>query len=91
MPGTLRLPVKAQYFNEIKDGSKVFEFRLTTPYWRRRIEGREFAEVHITLGYPKAGDITKTVVRPWRGYELQTILHPHFGVEPVEVIAIRVN
>lgn len=30
MPRVLHLPVKAQYFNEIKAGSKRFEFRLIT-------------------------------------------------------------
>lgn len=31
------------------------------------------------------------MIRPWRGYELQTIIPPHFGIDPVEVFAIRVN
>ncbi|MND22402.1 hypothetical protein D3C80_127810 [compost metagenome] len=91
MSRVLHLPVKTQYFHEIKAGTKTFEFRLTTDHWRKRIEGREFDEVHIKLGYPKAGDHSRTLVRPWRGFELQIIIHPHFGAGPVEVFAIRVN
>ena len=91
MTRVLHLPVKGQYFNEIKAETKPFEFRLITAHWRKRIEGREFDEVHITLGYPKAGDSSRLLIRPWRGYELQTITHPHFGDDPVEVFAIRVN
>lgn len=29
-------------------------------------------------------------MRPWRGYEEQTIQHEHFGIEPVNVFAIHV-
>lgn len=91
MKRVLRLPVTAQYFYEIKAETKPFEFRLDTPYWRVRILGKTFDEVHITLGYPKSGDHSRILIRPWRGYEQQTITHPHFGPEPVDVIAIRVN
>lgn len=91
MAKVLHLPIKAQYFNEIKAQTKEFEYRLITPHWRKRIEGRHYDEVHIKLGYPKSGDSARTLIRPWRGYELQTIIHPHFGPDPVEVFAIRVN
>ena len=87
----LHLPVKGQYFNEIKAGTKTFEFRLMTEHWRKRIEGREFDEVHIKHGYPRTGDNSRLLIRPWRGYERQTIIHPHFGADPVDVYAIRVN
>jgi hypothetical protein len=30
-------------------------------------------------------------VRPWRGYELRTITHEHFGQHAVEVFAIHIN
>lgn len=39
MTRALRLPVTTEYFNEIKAGTKPFEYRLDTPYWRRRIVG----------------------------------------------------
>ncbi|MGY5579758.1 ASCH domain-containing protein [bacterium 19MO03SA05] len=87
----LHLPVKAVYFHQIKNGGKPFEFRLQTEYWRKRIENRDYDEVHIKMGYPKKGDLEKIVVRPWRGYEKQTITHEHFNNEPVEVFAIIVN
>ncbi len=91
MTRALRLPVTTEYFNEIKEGTKPFEYRLDTPYWRCRIVGKTFDEVHITLGYPKADDHNRILIRPWRGYESQTITHRHFGPDPVEVLAIRVN
>lgn len=91
MPRVLHLPVMAQYFAEIKAGVKPFEFRLITNYWRTRLEGRDYDEVHIKLGYPKSGDSSRILIRPWCGYEEQVITHPHFGADPVQVFAIRVN
>lgn len=86
----LVLPLKAEYFDAIRDGHKVEEFRQCTPYWRRRLEGRTFDRVVLTKGYPAAGDDSRRLVREWRGYRETTITHPHFGPDPVAVFAIDV-
>lgn len=88
---TLVLPLKAEYFNAIKAGTKPEEFRLRNAYWRRRLEGREFDGIVLTLGYPKRGDAERRLVLPWRGLRVTTIQHPLFGTEPVEVYAINVS
>jgi hypothetical protein len=90
---TLHLNLKAEYFEQIKSGEKVFEYRLNTHHWRSRLhKGRhQFSEILIKSGYPKTTDTHRIIKRPWRGYEMQTIQHPHFGAAPVEVFAIRVN
>jgi hypothetical protein len=31
------------------------------------------------------------MARPWIGYRIVMITHPHFGAEPVEVFAINVS
>jgi len=87
----LHLPVKAEYFHAMRDGTKLFEYRLRTPFWSKRIAGRVYRNVVITLGYPKRGDPDRTLTVPWQGFEEQTITHPHFGPEPVEVFAIRIE
>lgn len=87
----LVLPLKAEYFDAIREGEKLEEFRLRTPYWRQRLEGREFARVVLTKGYPARDDTERRMVREWRGYRLATITHPHFGTAPVEVFAIDVS
>lgn len=86
----LILPLKAEYFNAIKDGSKPEEYRLCTPHWCRRLEHRTFDRVVLTLGYPRKGDESRRLVMPWRGIRVTTITHPHFGPAPVKVYAIRV-
>ncbi len=86
----LHLNLKGEYFDQIKAGTKLFEFRLVSK-WAKRLEGRAFDRIFIKRGYPKTGDMDRIIERPWQGYELQTIAHPHFGDSPVEVFAIRVN
>lgn len=87
----LHLNLKAEYFDAIAAGTKVFEFRLTTPFWRKRLEGRQFDAIELAKGYPARGDAARRLRLPWRGFEVQTITHPHFGDDPVEVFAIHVR
>lgn len=87
----LHLNLKAEYFDQIKSGEKVEEFRLRTPFWAKRLEGREYDRIEISKGYPAKGDADRRISRPWIGYRKTTITHPHFGPDPVEVYAILVN
>lgn len=87
---TLTLPLKAVFFNEIKSGIKTKEYRLVTPYWRKRLEGRVYDGIVLTLGYPSADDADRRLSRPWRGFTVETIQHDHFGPSPVRVFAIDV-
>lgn len=88
---TLILPLKREYFDAIKSGEKSEEYRLATPYWRKRLENRHYGCVVLTLGYPRADDMERRIIKPWRGYIVRTIKHPHFGPEPVRVFAINVS
>jgi hypothetical protein len=87
----LFLPLKAEYFHAIRSGEKVEEYRLVNDYWRKRLEHRHYGRIVLTLGYPKADDWERRIIKPWRGYIERTILHPHFGTEPVRVFAINVG
>lgn len=88
---TLHLNLKAEYFDAIVAGTKQFEYRLHTRRWRAIIEGKDFDQVLVKCGYPPRDSQDRISARKWLGYELQTITHPHFGSEPVEVFAIRVG
>lgn len=87
----LHLNLNAEYFDAIAAGEKCEEFRLATPYWRRRLEGREYRGIVLKKGYPRRGDVSCTLARPWTGCAIKTITHPHFGPTPVQVFAITVN
>lgn len=87
----LHLALKAEYFDAIRDGTKPDEFRLRTEYWRKRLEGRTYDAIVLTKGYPATGEVHRRLERPWRGFRLDTITHPHFGPDPVEIYAIDVR
>lgn len=92
----LILPLKTEYFDAIKAGEKPEEFRLANAYWTRRLHGadgqpRTFDRIVLTKGYPKRGDDSRRLVRPWKGFTRKTLTHPHFGADPVEVFAIHVR
>lgn len=91
--GDLIIPVKGIYFDDIKAGTKSHEFRLRTAFWQKRLEGREYRHVVMTRGYPKGGGVEgeTRLTRKFKGYLRQTITHPHFGPDPVEVFAIDVT
>ena len=84
----LHLNLKGEYFNAIKSGAKPFEYRLKNDYWSKRLVGRIYDNIYFKKGYPKVSDVDKIICAPYRGYEVQTITHPHFGNSSVEVFAI---
>lgn len=87
----LILNLKREYFEQIKSGIKTEEYRLCTPYWQKRLEGKTFDKIIIKLGYPKNDEIEKIMTFPWRSYKKKKILHKHFGNDPVKVYAIKVE
>ncbi len=95
----LRLHLRRKWWEEIRLGIKPFEFRQTTAYWHKKLVGRKYDEIHLLLGYPKAGDESRLLRRKWQGLELnpdgsiakQIIIHDEFGSEPVEVFIIDVS
>ena len=91
---TLYLPLKREYFEAIKAGTKIWEYRLYNDYWKKRmfkIEYFPIDKIVLMLGYPKREDTARRLERPWQGYDVRRITHPQFGDEPVMVFAIRVN
>lgn len=91
MSDTLTLPLKGEYFDAIKAGTKRTEFRRVNDYWTKRLVGRTYRKVVLTRGYPKANDSSRRLERDWRGCTVATITHPHFGAAPVTVFAIDVS
>lgn len=87
----LQLAVNGEYFDQMKSGEKVEEYRLVTSFWSKRILARNYDRLIITRGYPKRDDASKRIDVPYAGYEVKVITHPHFGPDPVKVFAIRVN
>lgn len=87
---TLTLALNGEYFDAIKAGTKLEEYRLVTPYWRKRLGDRSYDRIELTRGYPAREDRSRRLTLPWRGCRVTTITHAHFGNDPVEVFAIAV-
>ncbi len=94
----LHLHVKTEYFEAIKRGEKIEEYRLYNDYWRHRLGGDygamgvhivEYDRIVIHNAY-KSGDENKLRFK-WRGWTLKIITHPHFGPDPVTVFAIKLE
>jgi hypothetical protein len=92
MKRILYLPLCAEFFEQIKAGTKMYEYRRDNSYWRARLLGKGgFDGIVLTKGYPKAGDESRRLFRPWLGMNEERIRHPLFGSTEVDVFAIRVN
>lgn len=87
----LTLPLKAEYFDAIRAGTKTEEYRLANDYWTKRLVDRAYDSLVLTKGYPKRDNKERRLELPWRGFTRRTIMHPHFGPEYVEVFAIDVS
>lgn len=86
---TLVLPLKKKYFDQIKAGEKTVEYRLYNRHWIRRLHGKHFDKIVLTLGYPKKDDTERRIERPFRGYTVEKIKHPEWGNKPVTCFAIQ--
>ncbi|MGL5350967.1 MAG: hypothetical protein ACRDA0_10465 [Cetobacterium sp.] len=88
---TLTLNLKREYFEQIKSGIKIEEYRLCTPYWQKRLENKNYDKVIIKLGYPKNSEIEKILKFKYLGYEIKTIKHKLFGNDLVKVYALKLE
>lgn len=87
----LTLALKREYFDAIKSGTKLEEYRQVNEFWTKRIHDREFDKVVLTLGYPRNDDNERRIERKWNGYKTKSIKHPLFGDDPCIVFAIDVS
>jgi len=87
----LHLNLKGEYFDQIENELKPEEYRLYNDFWKKRLIGRDYEGILVKKGYPKKTDTKRILERPWKGFIIKTITHPHFGNKPEKVFAIRVN
>ena len=50
-PRILHLILHREFFDLIEKGLKKTEYRECTPYWRRRLEGRDYDVIRFRNGY----------------------------------------
>ena len=49
----LHLVLKRKYFERIYNKTKKVEYRDFTPYWSKRLEGKDFTHIKFQLAYSK--------------------------------------
>ena len=87
----LTLRLKAKWWHKIKSGEKTVELRRATDYWRKRLIGRHYDEIHLWLGYPPRTDTTKLLRRKWELVAKERVQSDEFGPDPVECFVISVS
>lgn len=80
--------IKKKYLEEIKNGIKSEEFRTITPYWTKRLVGKEYRNIIFQAGYKP--DCERLTVS-YQGFTIKTIQHDFFGSNQIEVYAIKVQ
>lgn len=85
------IPLNGVYFDQIKAGTKLEEYRLVNAYWMKLLFNRQYDRIILTRGYPRKDDEDRRINLKYRGFEVKTITHPHFGPEPVRVFAIKID
>lgn len=87
----LILPLQRRWFEEIKAGTKTEEYRAVNEYWLKRLTGKTFDRLILTLGYPKRHDTERRIVLPYRGYVVKSIEHAHFDNQKISVFAFKLT
>ncbi len=78
-PNILHIHLRKEYFEDIKKGFKDYEYRLRNDRWKKTLVDRDYDLIYLYLGYPKKGDMDRTIIRVYHGYKEVTIEHKEFG------------
>ena len=84
----LFLIIKEVYLNQIYLGEKPNEYRATTDYFKKKLEGREYETITLQAGYRPT---SPRLVLKYKGYTVEKLTHEFFGPDEVEVFAIDVT
>lgn len=87
----ITIALNGVYFDQIKAGIKLEEYRLANDYWVKRLFSRNYDRLTLTRGYPRKDDKDRRINLKYKGFEVKTITHPQFGPEPVQVFAIKID
>ena len=60
---TITLHLMSNWWRDVRDGKKRVEYRANTPYWRKRLEGKDYQCARIMLGYDAGMTLVFEVVK----------------------------
>lgn len=71
-PKILTLTMKYKYFDEIKAGKKIEEYREVKDYWINRLDGKHFDVIELTRGrFVEKGDTNNRIWFRYHGYQIK--------------------
>ena len=83
----LILHLHRPWFEAIAMGYKRYEFREVTPYWKKRLEGREYDQVLLHNGYHPTDPM---LVMAYEGYEqVEVAGRPYYKLQLGAVHEVR--
>lgn len=62
----LLLTLRREFFDQIVTGKKREEYRELKPYWKTRIEGRTYDEIHFRNGYTSKVPFMRVKYHGWK-------------------------
>jgi hypothetical protein len=68
MKSVLHLTLHREWFAAIAAGTKRTEYRAQTPYWRKRLEGRQYDVIRFRNGYARNAPEMEVEFRGLRRY-----------------------
>lgn len=86
---TLHLHLRFEYFDDIAQGRKYKEYRDSAK-WKKKLDSGKYKWIRLYRGFEKVAPDT-ILDMPYRGYELETIVHPHFGNVATLVCSIHIT
>ena len=87
MTKILHLHVKKKYWRQVRDGSKVEEYRrFNLKLLKRLLIGYDF--IHYHLGYTSKKQKERTMIFKWNGFYDAKIKHEIFGNRYAHVFVI---
>lgn len=86
----LHLNVKKEYFQMVKVGDKIEEFRIYNDYWIKKLS-KSYDCIYYKCGYPRNDDRDKIICFKYDGFSIRNIKHKEFGDKEVKVFAIRLG
>lgn len=87
----LTLHLKKKWWDQIHSGKKKAEYRLATPYWKKRLEGRDYEHIILKLGYPKEDNDSRSMIFAWNGASLTNVISSEWNYESKRVYEIPLS
>lgn len=86
MEKSLFLTIKKEYFDAILSSEKTEEYRVVSPFYKSRIENKEYTHIILQNGYSSK---SKKLKAEYLGYEIRKVETKIYGNTEVYVLKLK--